>query len=114
MQCPMYQARIKYGSIGNELSNVLNNYASPDVFEYISECENYESAMQVLESTFVVPKNETLARHLLATRRQQAGETLDAYLHALKLLAKDCQFKTVTAEVYKQEMIRDAFINVNS
>ena len=58
-----------------------------------------------------VPKNEIFARHLLATRRQQVGETLDGYLNALKLLAKDCQFKAVTAQVFKQEMIRDAFIN---
>ena len=55
--------------------NVLIIYVSPDVFEYISECDNHESAMQVLESTFVVPKNEIFARYMLAARRQQAGET---------------------------------------
>ena len=47
----------------------------------------------------------------LGTRRQQPGESLDEYLNALKLLAKDCTFKDVTAIVYQQEMIRDAFIN---
>ena len=47
--------------------DVLVNYVSPDVFEYISECNNYESAMQVLESMFVVPKNKLFARHMLAT-----------------------------------------------
>ena len=91
--------------------DILVNYVSPDVYEYISECNDFESAMVVLESMYNVPKNEIFARHLLATRRQHVGETLDGYLNALKLLAKDCQFKAVTAQVYKQEMIRDAFIN---
>ena len=91
--------------------DMLVNYVSPSVFEYISECEDFTIAMQVLESMFIVPKNEIFARHLLATRQQQSGETLDAYLNALKLLAKDCQFKAVSAEAYRQEMIRDAFIN---
>ena len=29
----------------------------------------------------------------------------------MKLLPKDCNFKDVTSEIYKQEMVRDAFIN---
>ena len=52
-----------------------------------------------------------LSRRLLATRRQQSSEALDAYLNALRLSAKDFNFRAVTAEVYKQEMIRDFFIN---
>ena len=58
-----------------------------------------------------VLKNEIFARHLLPTQHQQVGETLDGYLNTSKVLAKDSQFKAVTAQVYKQEMIRDAFIN---
>ena len=52
-----------------------------------------------------------LARHILSTRKQKAGESLDQFLNELKTLAKDCDFKTVSAEQYKSEMIRDAFIN---
>ena len=85
--------------------DILVNYVSPDVFEYITECNDFESAMVVLDSMYNVPKNEIFARLLLATRRQQVGETLNGFLNALKLLAKDCQFKAVTAQVYKQEMI---------
>ena len=42
---------------------------------------------------------------------QQSGETLVEYINVLKLLAKDYQFKPVTAEIYRHELIRDAFIN---
>lgn len=91
--------------------DVLINYVSSSVYDYISECADYDTAIQTLESMYVVPKNEIFARHLLATRKQQPGESLDTFLNVLKLLAKDCQFKAVSAEVYKQEQIRDAFIN---
>ena len=50
------------------------------------------------------------ARHLLATRRQQSGETIDEFLQALKTLTKDCNFQNVTAAVYRDESVRDAFI----
>ena len=50
------------------------------------------------------------ARHLLSTRRQQSGETLDQFLQDLRKLSKDCKFKAVTAEQYREELIRDAFI----
>jgi len=67
--------------------------------------------MDMLEKPYIAPKNEILARHLLATRRQQPGESLSEYLNILKLLAKECTFKAVTATEYQEEMIRDAFIN---
>ena len=47
---------------------------------------------------------------MLATRKQKPGESFDTYLNALKSLAKDCNFKAVTADVYQSESIRDAFI----
>ena len=50
-----------------------------------------------------------LAR-LLAARRQRSGETLDEFLMALKTLSKDCNFRDVTATVYRDEAVRDAFI----
>ena len=36
-------------------------------------------------------KSEIYARHVLSTRIQQAGETLDQYLQALYVLAKNCK-----------------------
>ena len=66
--------------------------------------------MDMLEKLYIAPKNEILARHL-ATRRQQPGESLSEYLNILKLLAKEYNFKAVTATEHQEEMIRDAFIN---
>ncbi|XP_068214427.1 uncharacterized protein [Palaemon carinicauda] len=88
---------------------LLTNYVAPSVYDYISECETYEKAEEVLTSLYGKPNNEIFARHLLATRRQNLGESLDQFLQCL--LAKDCQFKSVTAEEACDSYVRDAFIN---
>ncbi len=89
---------------------VLTNYVSPRIFEYIGNCDSYDDALATLKSLYIKPTNEMFARHMLATRRQQSGETLDGFLQALKTLGKDCNFKDVTATVYRDEAVRDAFI----
>ncbi|CAC5378337.1 unnamed protein product [Mytilus coruscus] len=90
---------------------MLINFVSPRVYEYIGECDNYNTAITLLKFVYVRPKNEALASHLLITHRQQSDETLDQFLKELKILAKDCNFQPVTADKFKKEYIRDAFIN---
>ena len=51
------------------------------------------------------------ARHMLATTKQQSGQTLHDFLQILRTLSKHCNFQAVTAEDYRQQMIRDVFIN---
>ena len=94
----------------NKLS-LLVNFISSRTYESIAECTTYEDAVKTLQAQYVKPTNEVFARHRLASRRQQAGETLDEYLRALKVLSKDCNFKAVTAVQHCEEFIRDAFIN---
>ncbi|XP_003370755.1 zinc knuckle protein [Trichinella spiralis] len=43
--------------------------------------------------------------------KQRDGESLEEFLHALQRLSKNCEYKNVTAEQYREEIIRDAFIN---
>ena len=47
--------------------NLLINYVSPNVFEFISDCNDFEDAIQTLTGLYDKPKNEIFARHLLAT-----------------------------------------------
>ena len=91
--------------------SVLINYVSPNVFEIIAECEDYDTAIKTLKETYEKPVNEIFARHLLATYRQEPGQSLDDFLQKLKSLAKDCDFKAVTAIQHRDEQIRDAFIS---
>ena len=81
------------------------------MYDYIDECETYHDAVASLEALFVKKPNEVFARHLLATARQQPGQSLDEFLQRLRRLSKDCNFCSVSAEKYRKEMVRDAFIN---
>ena len=83
----------------------------PTVYDYIVECTAYEQAIDVHKDLYVKPKNKIFVRHFVATRKQQSGENLDEFMQALKQLAKDCNLKSVTANQYKEEAMRDAFIN---
>ena len=43
---------------------LLTNYIAPSVYEYIADCETYDSALTVLKELYVKPKNEIYARHV--------------------------------------------------
>ena len=90
--------------------NVLINFLSPSVFDYISECNDYKEAIDLLKGIYIKPVNEVFARHLLSSRKQRSGESLDEYLQNLKVLSKECNFKAVDAIEHKEQYIRDAFI----
>ncbi|XP_068240175.1 uncharacterized protein [Palaemon carinicauda] len=89
----------------------LVNYVSPNVFEYIEECVDFDTAISTLKKLYVKAPNEIFTRHLLVTRQQKAGETLDEFPREMRKLGKDCNLKSVSAEQYREELIRDAFIN---
>ena len=89
----------------------LVNFVSHSVYEYIEDCTSYETALEALKRVFIKTPNEIFARHLLATRRQKSGETLTEFLQDLRRLSKDCNLKNVTAEQYREELVRDSFIN---
>ncbi|XP_063624762.1 uncharacterized protein LOC134796503 [Cydia splendana] len=90
--------------------NILINHLSPNVYNYISECQTYEQAIRVLDGIYVKPKNILYARHALATRKQNSEETIDTYIQALKQLSKDCDFTAVDGNTNRDDNIRDAFI----
>ena len=70
----------------------------------------YDNAIKALKLQYEKPVNSIYARHILATRRQLPEESLDDYLRNLKILARDCSFKDVSADIYQEESIRDSFI----
>lgn len=89
---------------------LLCNYISADVFQYVNDSSSFQDAIELLDSLYVTKRNEIYARHCLASRTQLAAESISEYLHTLKQMSKDCEFKSVSAEQYKCEYIRDAFI----
>ena len=91
--------------------NVLVNHVSPSIFKTISNESKYTEAMTILQNMFVKTKNDSFARFLLSKRAQKDSEDLSQYMVELETLSRDCNFTEVTAEVYRQESIRTAFIS---
>ena len=92
-------------------TRVVRNFLSPEVYSYVEEIQDYDILITTLRQMYIKQKNNVYARHLLVSRKQNSCESVSEYCQALKLLAKDCTFQNVSAVVYKNELIRDSFIN---
>ena len=75
---------------------LLINYISSSVYNYIEETNNYGQAITLLERAYIKPRNKIMARHLLSTRSQLLGESINEFLDNLRRLAKDCDFEAWT------------------
>jgi len=70
--------------------DILCNFVDESVFAHISESGSYENAMEILQQVYAKTPNETFARHLLHSCKQQVDEFVDEYLQRLKVLSRDC------------------------
>ena len=77
---------------------VLCAHVSANVYESIEDCGNYETAAQKLREIYLKTPNVIFPRHLLVTRKQQPGKSLQEFLQSLHILSKDCNFRNVTAD----------------
>ena len=63
---------------------LLTNYVSNSINDIITDCESYEEAIERLHTTNKKQKHELFVQHVLATRWQEAGETLGHFLKTLR------------------------------
>ena len=103
----------QHGSIGSEHLATLSQQQKLEDdqklnvlinFEIISEADTsntYQTAITLLENSFVKPKDTVFARHLLEICKQEVGESLEQFVQKLNNIAKDCDFKAVTAKIIK-------------
>ena len=92
-------------------ARIVRSFISQDIFALVEELQDYDSIIATLRQVYVKRKNNVYARHLLVSRKQETGENVAQYLLVLKSLAKDCTFQDVSADRYRNELIRDSFIN---
>ncbi|VDP95672.1 unnamed protein product [Echinostoma caproni] len=109
--CTFDRFLAKIGIEDPEKLNFLYNYISLSIYDYVADCKSYSDAVKTLEKLFIKPPNEVFARYLLATCKQEPGQNFDQLFQKLKSLAKDCNFKAVTAEQNQDNAIRDVFIS---
>ena len=89
---------------------IMTNNINVTNYTLISDCTTYTTAMEVLQKHYVRKTNAVFSRHKLATRRQEPTETVDDFVSALHSLSRQCDFKPVTAEIYREEAVRNAMI----
>ncbi|XP_023221814.1 uncharacterized protein LOC111623463 [Centruroides sculpturatus] len=90
--------------------SLLVNFVCPLVYSYISECSGFQDAIKTLTALYEKLINVIFACHCLINHHQQPNESIDKYYQNLRTLSKDCNFTSVSAEEYKSEYVRDAFI----
>ncbi|KRZ96753.1 Retrovirus-related Pol polyprotein from transposon 17.6 [Trichinella sp. T8] len=96
---------------GIDLLKILRLYLTASTFEYVQDCKTYDDAITKLNEVYVKLQNVIFARYEFISRKQRDSESLEEFVHALQRMSKNCEYKNVTAEQYREEMIRDAFIN---
>ena len=79
---------------------IINNILV-EVFEIISDTDNYKFAMEALEAAYMKPTNTIYNRYQLITMKQQPAQTKNTFLQQLETQAKVCNFQAVTAEEKK-------------
>ena len=80
---------------------LLHYYLSPEIFDLIEKSANFDEAKTILDQTFLKQKNATYARHVLLIRVQKPGESIAEYSRELKSLAKDCDWRAVSAQEFQ-------------
>lgn len=90
--------------------DILANHVNPEIYSSIQHLAKYTEAIKLLEGIFIKARNKNYARHRLASRKQEDGESIDQFHIALKTLARDCDFTDVAAAVHESECIRTSFI----
>ena len=58
----------------------LTKYVSGQVYEYFSDADTYDAAIQILDKLFIRDRNDIFSRYQLATRKQQSTESLEEYI----------------------------------
>jgi hypothetical protein len=112
----IFTSFLKSSSIkASDSLDYLVNSVSSSVFTYIADCHDYKSAITILQNLYDKEVNPIYARFLLTNRKQHPGESIDEFITNLQLLSHDCKYSDVSADQYRQEVIRDTFVSgINS
>ena len=91
--------------------SALCNCINSKVYKYVRDCKTFVEAEKRLEKLYVKQPNEMFARYLLRSAKQKPNQTLADFKYSLVQLTHDIEFRDVTAAQYRDDLIRDSFIN---
>ena len=61
----------------------------------ICDADNFNSAIEKLDETFIKPTNIIYNRHLLIASKQEQMQSIDSYMHGLEKMAQGYKFEAV-------------------
>ncbi|XP_069792343.1 uncharacterized protein [Narcine bancroftii] len=79
-------------------------------YSLIQDARSYQEAMSILQRHYSKRPSELHSRYRLMTRSQQVGESARDFILSLKVLARGCKFKAVSAQEYAEDLIRDRIV----
>ena len=62
----------------------LTNHVSASIYEYIAGATSYDTAIAILKTLYVKPKNVIYNRHKLANHKQSEGDDVDQFMQQLE------------------------------
>ena len=91
---------------GDELLEIYNSFDFPQPEDNAPDpAKVLKTVLDKLDAHFAPRKSTLINRYKLHQCQQQSGETVDAFITRLKVLAKDCDFK-----VHRDERLRDQLV----
>ncbi|XP_069778402.1 uncharacterized protein [Narcine bancroftii] len=93
----------RYGGVGK-------GNGCDGTFRVIRGYTTYKEAMNKLQKQYRPRTNEVYMRHLLATHKQQPGESLKEYFQVLHEFGQACNCRDVTADVYTDKLVWDTCV----
>ncbi|XP_033750517.1 uncharacterized protein K02A2.6-like [Pecten maximus] len=96
-----YRAATLLTCVGPEALEVFEGFE----FENEDDGKHFEKIIEKFEKFCIGSTNETYERYCSNKREQEAGESIDAYVSALRTLAKTCNYTTL-----EDALIRDRIV----
>ncbi|CAB4011295.1 hypothetical protein pdam_00025842 [Paramuricea clavata] len=100
----------KIGKLTSELSKFMQRPAVQRIFRTLpGKKESFKEAVEALEGYFAPRTNVVAERHKFRSRKQNADETIDAYLTSLRELIKTCEFGALEDEMLRDQIVEKCY-----
>ena len=96
-----YKVAVFLAIVGEEAHDVVDNLK----FEAEADAKKLDKVMEKLEEYFVGDTHEAYESYRFHLRRQEEGESIEAFIAALRKLAKNCNFSTLEDRLIRDQAV---------
>lgn len=96
-----YKVAVFFAIAGEEVHEIFDNLK----FENEEDRKKYDKVVEALEHYFVGDTHEAFESYRFHTRKQENEETMDAFVAALRKLAKNCNFGDLEERLIRDQVV---------